>query len=120
MIVGNLCVALLPLYTAPIGHATGWDAKYVLYILPPVRLIEFVIGIALALLVKSGAWRGPGLIASLSLSLFVVFGPVHVMPYNFHWAADSVIPYTLTIAAAACADVKESPLLPEPVRGVPR
>ncbi|GAA0497887.1 acyltransferase [Streptomyces sp. NPDC046215] len=109
VIVGNLCVALLPLYTAPIGHATGWDAKYVLYILPPVRLIEFVIGIALALLVKSGAWRGPGLIASLSLSLFVVFGPVHVMPYNFHWAADSVIPYTLTIAAAACADVKGEP-----------
>ncbi len=109
VIAGNAFVALLPLFTAPIGHATGWDAKFVVYILPPVRLVEFVIGIAVALLVKNGAWRGPGLLASLSLSLIVVFGPVHVMPYNFHWAADTVIPFTLTIAAAARADIQGEP-----------
>ncbi|MEV4506845.1 acyltransferase family protein [Streptomyces klenkii] len=109
VIAGNACVVLLPLFTAPLGHATGWDAKFALYILPPVRLIEFVIGIAVALLVKNGAWRGPGLLASLSLSLIVILGPAHVMPYNFHWAADTVIPFTLTIAAAARADIQGEP-----------
>ncbi|GAA3035825.1 hypothetical protein GCM10020000_11690 [Streptomyces olivoverticillatus] len=109
MIVGNLTVMLLPFCTRVIGRTLGWDAKFVLYILPPVRLVEFVIGIALALLVKSGSWRGPGLVASLALSTMVIFGPVHLMPYNFHWAADSIVPYTLTIAAAARADVRGEP-----------
>lgn len=109
VIVGNLFVLLLPLLTARIQHATGWDPKYFLYMLPPVRLVEFVIGIALALLVKSGAWRGPGLVASLALSVVVVFGPVHLLPYEFHWTAVTVIPYTLTIAAAARADVHGEP-----------
>ncbi|MEV5375093.1 acyltransferase family protein [Streptomyces nondiastaticus] len=109
VIAGNLCVVLAPIAAGRIAHATGWDPKFMLYIFPPVRLLEFVIGIAVALLVKSGNWRGPGLAASLALSVLVVFGPSHVMPFDFHWSADTVIPYTLTIAAAARADVRGEP-----------
>lgn len=109
VIAGNLCVVLAPIAAGRIAHATGWDPKFMLYIFPPVRLLEFVIGIAVALLVKSGNWRGPGLAASLALSVLVVFGPSHVMPFDFHWSADTVIPYTLTIAAAARADVHGEP-----------
>ncbi|MFH8789001.1 acyltransferase family protein [Streptomyces roseoverticillatus] len=109
VIAGNLCVVLAPLAAGRIAHATGWDPKFMLYIFPPVRLLEFVIGIAVALLVKSGNWRGPGLTTSVALSVLVVFGPSHVMPFDFHWAADTVVPYTLTIAAAARADVRGEP-----------
>ncbi|MEU3752398.1 acyltransferase [Streptomyces olivoreticuli] len=109
VVAGNLCVVLAPLYMKSIEHATGWDPKFLLYMFPPMRLVEFVIGIAVALLVKNGAWRGPGLAASLALSVLVVFGPSHTLPFDFHWAADTVIPYTLTIAAAARADVRGEP-----------
>ncbi|MBH1939020.1 acyltransferase [Streptomyces sp. AV19] len=109
VVAGNLCVACYPFFTGRIVRATGWDAKFLLYILPPVRLAEFVVGISLALLVKRGAWRGPGLVSSLALCAVTVFGLVHVMPYNFHWAACTVVPFTLTIAAAARADVLGEP-----------
>ncbi|MFI1796473.1 acyltransferase family protein [Streptomyces sp. NPDC020379] len=109
VVAGNACVVLAPLYMKSVEHATCWDPKFLLYVFPPMRLIEFVIGIAVALLVKKGAWRGPGLAASLALSVLVVFGPSHIMPFDFHWAADTVIPYTLTIAAAARADVRGEP-----------
>ncbi|MEU1819079.1 acyltransferase [Streptomyces roseifaciens] len=109
VVTGNLCVVLAPQVAASIARSTGWDPKFMLYIFPPVRLIEFVIGIAVALLVKNGSWRGPGLTASLALSVLAVFGPSHVMPFDYHWAADTVIPYTLTIAAAARADVRGEP-----------
>ncbi|MFI9309620.1 acyltransferase family protein [Streptomyces triculaminicus] len=109
VVMGNLCVLLAPPAADRIAQGTGWDPKFMLYIFPPVRLIEFLIGIAVALLVKNGDWRGPGLAASLALSVLIVFGPSHIMPFDFHWAADTVIPYTLTIAAAARADVREEP-----------
>ncbi|MGW1073407.1 acyltransferase family protein [Streptomyces sp. NPDC002537] len=109
VVAGNLCVVLAPLYMKSIEQAANWDPKFLLYVFPPMRLVEFVIGIAVALLVKNGSWRGPGLAASLALSVLVVFGPSHVMPFDFHWSADTVIPYTLTIAAAARADVLGEP-----------
>ncbi|MEW2581535.1 acyltransferase family protein [Streptomyces syringium] len=107
--LANLCVGLAPLCTRYIGRVTGWDAQFMLYIFPPTRLLEFVIGITVALLVKNRAWRGPGLVTSLALSVLVAFGPIHIMPYNFSWSADTVIPYTLTIAAAARADIQGEP-----------
>ncbi|MEV4501987.1 acyltransferase family protein [Streptomyces klenkii] len=109
VVLGNLCVVLAPLAASHIAKASGWDPKFMLYIFPPVRLLEFVIGIAVALLVKSGSWRGPGLTAGLALSVFAVLGPSHLLPFDYHWAADTVIPYTLTIAAAARADVRGEP-----------
>ncbi|MEV4438973.1 acyltransferase [Streptomyces sp. NPDC049577] len=109
VVLGNLFVVAYPAFTQNIKHATGWDAKFFLYMLPPMRLMEFVIGIALALLVKQGAWRGPGMVVSVALSCAAVFGLARVVPYDFHWSATTVIPYTLTIAAAARADVKGDP-----------
>ncbi|KNB52564.1 acyltransferase family protein [Streptomyces caatingaensis] len=106
---GNLAVALYPLGVRWLAGATGWEAKFLLYIQPPVRLPEFVLGVALAFLVKSGAWRGPGLVASLALATVTVFGITHVLPYNWHWASCTVVPFTLTIAAAARTDLRGEP-----------
>ncbi|MFC5724987.1 acyltransferase family protein [Streptomyces gamaensis] len=109
VVLGNVFVVLFPLLTGRIEHVTGWDAKFFLYIFPPVRLVEFVVGIALALLVKNGAWRGPGLLLSLALCLVGIFWGVHQVSYDFHWSAVTVVPYTLTVAAAARADLYGKP-----------
>ncbi len=109
--LGNVFVLLLPFATDVVRRTAGWESKFTLYMLPPVRLAEFVIGIALALLVRKGAWRGPGLVASVALSVGAVFALAHLVPEEFHWVAVTVVPFTLTVAAAARADVRgeESP-----------
>ncbi|MEU1821805.1 MULTISPECIES: acyltransferase family protein [Streptomyces] len=109
--LGNLFVLLHPFTTGFFLRTAGWEEKFTLYMFPPVRLAEFVIGIALALLVKKGAWRGPGLVASVALSVGAVLALAHLMPEKFHWVAVTVVPFTLTVAAAARADVRgeESP-----------
>ncbi|GHF32703.1 acyltransferase family protein [Streptomyces morookaense] len=109
--LGNLFVVVYPAFMNDIAHATGWNPKYFLYMLPATRLPEFAVGIALALLVKNGAWRGPGVVVSVTLSVTAIFAVVHLLPYEYRWGAATVIPYTLTIAAVARADARgeESP-----------
>ncbi|GAB3849837.1 acyltransferase family protein [Dactylosporangium cerinum] len=58
------CVAAVGMNLVPASHDT---ATYAGYILPPVRMAEFTLGIAVALLVRTGSWRGPGLRWSLAL-----------------------------------------------------
>ncbi|UQI47281.1 acyltransferase [Streptomyces sp. HU2014] len=109
VVVGNLLVVLAPLYMKSVERAFDLDPKFLLYVFPPMRLVEFVIGIAVALLVKKGSWRGPGLTTGVALAVLAALGPTHLMPFDFHWAAVTVVPYTLTIAAAARADVRGEP-----------
>ncbi len=109
VVLGNLFVVGAPAFMHIVKHATGWSPNFYLYMLPAVRLAEFVIGIALALLVKRGAWRGPGMVVSVALSCVAVFGLARVVPFGFHWNAATIVPYTLTIAAAARADAKGEP-----------
>ncbi|MFC5718578.1 acyltransferase family protein [Streptomyces gamaensis] len=107
--LGNVFVVLYPMLTGRIAQATGWDTRFFFYVFPPVRLVEFVIGVALALLVKGGAWRAPGLLVSLALVMTALFWGLHQVPSEFHSNAVTVLPYTLTIAAAARADVLGKP-----------
>ncbi|MBZ4321087.1 acyltransferase family protein [Streptomyces huiliensis] len=104
--VGCLAVTLYPLCRDEIGRATGWSAKFTLYIAPPVRLAEFAIGVALALLVRRGAWRGPGVTVSLALCAGAVLWLARQVPNGFHWSACTVVPYTLAVAAVARADAE--------------
>ncbi|MGI5182773.1 acyltransferase family protein [Dactylosporangium sp. CA-152071] len=91
-----------------IGAAlTSADRPFALwlgYVFPPVRMAEFTLGIAVALLVRSGAWRGPGLRWS-----FVLVGAGAVLalkaPYPLNQHALTLVPVTLVVAAAARADL---------------
>jgi peptidoglycan/LPS O-acetylase OafA/YrhL len=95
-------VAGIAVDLVPVDRAT---ALYLDYLFPPVRMAEFTLGIVVALLVRQGAWRGPGLRWSLALvpptaaaGLFVPF------PLDQH--ALTLIPLTLVVAAAARTDLK--------------
>ncbi|MFE3763025.1 acyltransferase family protein [Streptomyces sp. NPDC059104] len=78
------------------------------YFFPLVRLPEFVLGIAVAELVRSGRWRGPGLTASLALALGGYFLNYQA-DYPFRSVACTVVGFTCLIAAAAQADLKGEP-----------
>lgn len=75
---------------------------------PLVRLPEFVLGIAVAELVRSGRWRGPGLTASLALAMGGYFLNYQA-DYAFRSVACTIVGFTCLIAAAAQADLKGEP-----------
>ena len=78
------------------------------YVFPPVRMAEFTLGIAVALLVRSGAWRGPGLRWSFAL---VGAGALLALkaPYPLNQHALTLAPVTFVVAAAARADLAGTP-----------
>jgi peptidoglycan/LPS O-acetylase OafA/YrhL len=95
------CVAAL---SVNLAHASHGTAAWLGYVFPPVRMAEFTLGMCVALLVRSGSWRGPGLRWSLALlppaMLAGLFAPY---PVNEH--ALTLIPVTCIVAAAARADL---------------
>ncbi|MFD7106462.1 acyltransferase family protein [Streptomyces celluloflavus] len=101
-LAGGALVVLLP--WANTHHALGWT----LYSFPLARLPEFVLGAALGLLVKAGAWRGPGLDVSLAITLTGYFLTAQ-LPYEYGYAACTVTGLALLIPAAATADLTGTP-----------
>ncbi|AEW99446.1 acyltransferase family protein [Streptantibioticus cattleyicolor] len=72
---------------------------------PPVRALEFVLGILLARLVLSGRWirLGRGWAVALVVLAYAV---ASVVPYLFGVVAVGVVPLGLLIAATAAADTE--------------
>lgn len=91
------------------GAALGFSAG--LYSLPAARLPEFVAGMAVALLVRRGAWRGPGVPAALALWL-VAYAAACGTRDAFLPSAVTLAPTVLLVAALAKADLtgRVSPL----------
>ncbi|MGY1684717.1 acyltransferase family protein [Geodermatophilus sp. SYSU D00867] len=81
----------------------------VAYVFPPARLPEFVIGIALALLVQSG-WRPPITFLPAAVltivAIAIAFMPVVSDRYSF--SVVTVIPFALLIAAASFSDMNKT------------
>lgn len=84
-------------------------APWAAYDLPIARLPEFILGIAVAELVRSGRWRGPGLTVSLGITGGGwLLG--HQLPnFIYQYAAATVLGFTCLIAAAAQADLRGEP-----------
>jgi peptidoglycan/LPS O-acetylase OafA/YrhL len=75
------------------------------YIFPPVRLLEFVLGILMALIVKAGRWpRVP--VWSVGALLVVAYGVTPYFPPDSETSAVTLIPFALLIPAVAVADVE--------------
>jgi peptidoglycan/LPS O-acetylase OafA/YrhL len=77
---------------------------------PAARLPEFVLGAATARLVLLDRWRGPGLEASLALSVIGYFLVPQVEP-GCSATACTVVGFALLIPAAAVADLRGLPSL---------
>ncbi|WP_406038748.1 acyltransferase [Micromonospora sp. NBC_00898] len=105
-----LVIAVLPFGIKVFHEPFGWSEHFVVYHLPPVRMIEFLLGMCLALLVRAGRWRGPG----MTVSILVVLAGMTVaayVPEQYGLARDAactVLGYSLLLPAAALADVRQS------------
>lgn len=78
--------------------------RWFVYVFPPVRMLEFLLGIVLALLVLRGAWRGPAL--PLATALWVVnYLAVGWLPAAARDTAATIVTIGLLVPAAALADL---------------
>lgn len=80
-------------------------AYWFVAIFPVTRLLEFALGICLALMVRDGHWRGPGVGVSAGLVAVAYFAAGHVPP-PWGWVAWMVGPLALLVAALAAADAR--------------
>lgn len=77
---------------------------WALYFFPSVRLVEFVLGMLLALDVSEGRLPRVSLIGASALALGA-YAAVSWVPASMQPVATTVVPYSLLIVAAAQADV---------------
>lgn len=91
-----------PLVSMPDGTTGLWQYWFV-YVLPPVRALEFVLGILLARLVREGLWRGPGPVPAAALTV-VGCGLATRLPYLYGLVAALVVPLSLLVCAVAARD----------------
>ncbi|WP_324289335.1 acyltransferase [Streptomyces sp. H34-S4] len=94
----------------PGGHDSSVSQYWFSYVLPPVRMADFALGILVALAVKHGRWRNIGMVWS-SLLLAAGYWLTFQVPYLYGQRAVMILPIVLLIAAAASADIKGGPSL---------
>ena len=88
----------------PWANATPTEFWFV-YIMPPVRMLEFVFGIILARIVLTGRKVPLGLGGAMALSVLAYF-VAPMFPGTYPIAAVTALPLGLLIAAGAVADVQ--------------
>ncbi|NES30832.1 acyltransferase family protein [Micromonospora terminaliae] len=105
-----LFIAVLPFGIKLFHEPFGWSEHFIVYHLPPVRMVEFLLGMCLALLVRGGWWRGPGMTVSIVVIL-AGMAAAAFLPEEYGLARDAactVLGYSLLLPACALADVRRS------------
>ncbi|WP_329398987.1 acyltransferase family protein [Streptomyces melanogenes] len=97
----------------PNGFPVGVKQAWFVYLLPPVRMLEFAIGIIMARIVLTDRWINVKMVHALGL-LIVGYAVALNVPWLYGLNAVCLIPIALLIPAAAVADVKDQP---SPFRG---
>ncbi|PZT74844.1 MULTISPECIES: acyltransferase family protein [unclassified Streptomyces] len=92
----------------PGGETSSVVQYWVAYVLPPVRIVDFALGMLVAHAVANGRWRDIGMAWS-GLLLVVGYTLTAYVPYLYGQRAACVVPVVLLIAAAARADVENRP-----------
>ncbi len=98
LIVTSIAVQIAALQLAPPLR------EWVAYIAPPVRLLEFVIGMVLALELREGVRLRLGVVPAMALACAAILA-VPLFPDPLGRVAVTLIPFAALIAAAAAADV---------------
>ncbi|WP_406011028.1 acyltransferase [Streptomyces sp. NBC_00637] len=86
-----------PLY----GHSI--TQMWLVYIFPPLRVLDFLLGILMARIVLTRRWIGLGVLPALAFTVAAYALSLRV-PFLFSLNAVVVIPFALLIAAAAARD----------------
>jgi peptidoglycan/LPS O-acetylase OafA/YrhL len=98
-------IALAVILLLPaVSVALGLSGEY--YWSPVSRLPEFVLGILVGRLVRSGAWRGPGVLVSVGLVVAGLAACLRITP-PYADVACTVIGYVCLLAALARVDIAD-------------
>jgi peptidoglycan/LPS O-acetylase OafA/YrhL len=92
----------------PGAEATSTVEYWFAYVLPPVRLLDFALGMLVARTVLSGRWRNIGLVWS-GLLLVAAYPLASFVPHLYGQRVVFIIPVVLVITAAAMADNEGRP-----------
>ncbi|MET7762777.1 acyltransferase [Streptomyces sp. NPDC005393] len=85
------------------------DRWWLIYFFPPVRLLEFVLGLLLARAVLTGRWPALRMRWPL-LVLATVFAAQPKLPHEYVWGAATCLPLAALIPAIATRDLDRRPL----------
>jgi len=85
-------------------EGSGWTFYYLTYVFPPTRLVEFVLGSALALLVANGRLRRVSLPWAM-LAALVAYLIAGRAPRIIANSAITLVPFVFLLVAAAGADL---------------
>nr|WP_202523387.1 acyltransferase [Kitasatospora sp. SID7827] len=103
--VPPLAGALLPatphMTWLPVSEQHYWFV----FAFPPVRALEFVLGMVMARIVATGRWKGPGT-PTATLALAGAYALALRAPFDYGLAAVTLVPVTWLITAAAAADTR--------------
>ncbi|HWU11079.1 MAG TPA: acyltransferase, partial [Streptomyces sp.] len=113
--LGALAVTavLIPLISYPLlsGYPPStvftdgsWPQQWLLYFFPPVRSLDFVIGMFLARIIATGRWPRIRVLPAFALNLAVYLLLYH-LPTPFGFAALYPLPMALLIGAVASSDL---------------
>ncbi|MFC8453199.1 acyltransferase family protein [Kitasatospora sp. NPDC057223] len=91
-----------PVLTMPDG-TVGLHQYWFVYVLPPVRAPEFVLGAVMARIVREGKWIGLRPLPAAALA-GAGYAAAARVPYLYGLAAATVVPAALLVAALAHAD----------------
>lgn len=100
MVAVPLLGKLLPVEPLLVGTPDSWPQTWFVGYLPVTRMLEFMLGVFAARMVATRRWRGPGVAASVLLSLagLAISAQLPGESYGF---AVTAAPLALLIAAAA-------------------
>ncbi|MEU9886672.1 acyltransferase [Sphaerisporangium sp. NPDC051011] len=92
---------VVPFFSLPMSAEL---AEWWVWVFPITRVLEFALGVTVALMIKDGRWRGPGLAVSAALALAAY------LTQPFVWEAWQRVawmaaPLALLVAAAATSDL---------------
>jgi peptidoglycan/LPS O-acetylase OafA/YrhL len=112
VLLAPLALGVVMQLIAPSGNdvPTTTVARWVVYIFPLARSLEFLAGVLLAREMLAGRPVDIGFGRAFALCVAVVLGAAY-LPYNLRFIGVTVVPLALVIAAAAAADARGRPTI---------
>ncbi|MEU5778851.1 acyltransferase [Streptomyces venezuelae] len=96
---------LLPDGTMSNGFPVSEVQYWAVYMLPPVRTLDFVLGIVMARILMTGRWINLGMLPACGL-VAVGYAIANATPWLFGLNAAALIPFALLIPAVAATDLR--------------
>jgi peptidoglycan/LPS O-acetylase OafA/YrhL len=107
--IAVLAGALMPSTPVmPDGQPVSMNQFWLVYVLPPVRMLDFVLGMLIATLALSGRWVGLRLAPAALLFVATYLVAAH-LPYLYGLNAATIVPLAMLVPAAALADANGEP-----------